>query len=138
MDFHAGRINREHSDVDFIVALRHRDPLIAALTEAGFTPVASDAPNTVQRFVCEDMVVEVTFVVRRANGRIVTPGFEHWPWLDGALSDQPVEFSGVQVHVVSAAALLDTKLGWVSNVGDEPRQHDLADIKILRRSVERL
>ncbi len=95
----------------------------------------SDTPDAVQTFVRDHVDLEVTFVVEQSDGTVVTPGFENWPWLPGAFSAQAVEFRGRSIRAVSAEALLDTKLGWVRHVGEDPRPHDLADIETLQHHL---
>jgi Aminoglycoside-2''-adenylyltransferase len=135
IDFHAGRISREHCDVDLVVAVRQRDVLARVLTGVGFAPRASDVPDAVQIFVRGDVSVEVTFIVEGPDGTVVTPGYEDWPWLAGAFDGGEVEFGGLRIHAVAPAALLDTKVGWADHVGEEPRPHDLSDIEVLRRHL---
>ena len=69
------------------------------------------------------------------DGRIVTPGFEHWPYPDGALGDDTLDFDGVPVRALSVEALLDTQENWQHHVGDPPRPHDVVDIVALRRLI---
>jgi hypothetical protein len=135
IDFHVQRMTRRHSDVDLVVRLRERDQCTAVLKGAGCTPMPSDTPDAVQTFMRDGVHVEVTFVVETSDGAVVTPGFEDWPWLPGAWSAETVEFRGLRVRAVSAEALLDTKLGWVRHVGEDPRPHDLADIETLQRHL---
>jgi hypothetical protein len=135
IDFHAGRVSRAHSDVDFVVPLRQRDLLSRVLTGVGFAPRTSDDPDAVQTFVRGGVSVEVTFIVEGPDGTVITPGYEDWPWLAGAFDLCEVEFGGIRIHAVAPAALLDTKVGWVDHVGEEPRPHDLADIEVLRRQL---
>jgi len=135
VDFHVQRMTRSHSDVDLVVRLRERDQLIAVLTGARFTPMPSDTPDAVQTFDRDGVDLEVTFVVETSDGTVITPGFEDWPWLPGACSAHAVEFRGLRIRAVSAEALLDTKLGWVRHVGEDPRPHDLADIETLRHHL---
>ena len=135
IDFHTGRVSREHSDVDLVVAVRQRDVLARVLTAAGFAPRASDAPDAVQTFVRGDVSVEVTFIIEGPDGTVVTPGYEDWPWLAGAFDGGEIEFGGIRIKAVAPAALLDTKVGWADHVGEEPRPHDLADIQVLGRHL---
>jgi hypothetical protein len=132
VDFHVQRLTRSHSDVDLVTRLGERDHLTAVLTGARFTPMRSDTPDAVQTFARDGVDLEVTFVVERSDGTVVTPGFEHWPWLPGACAGHTVEFRGLSIRAVSAEALLETKLGWMSHVGEDPRPHDLTDIETLQ------
>lgn len=137
IDAHVGRTTRRHSDVDLVVPVLARDRLTSELAAAGFSPVASDAPDAVQTFVRDGVSLEITFVEHADDGMVVTPGYEGWPWLPGACGDETVEFRGVRLRVVSAEALLDTKLGWRRHVGEDPRPHDLADIQALEHHLRR-
>ena len=132
VDFHAGRITRPHSDVDFVIELALSRVARTLLRKASF--VECDPPLTSPGHVSMErggVVVEVTFV-GTSGGAHVTPGFEHWPWPSGSFEDRWATLEGHRVRVVSIETLIDTKSQWAVVLGEPPRPHDLTDLELLR------
>ena len=104
VDAHLGRITRRHSDIDLAVSLADRDALTEALRMHGLVSVPGAEPAG-EFFDGGPCRVEITYLTETASGEVVTPGFEHWPYLAGALQAHPVRIHGVDVPVLSIAAL---------------------------------
>lgn len=108
-----------------------REALTEALGSHGLVSVPGAEPAG-EFFDGGPCRVEITFLIETANGEVLTPGFEHWPWLPGALHDDPVRIHDVDVPVLSTAALIETKEHWQDHVGDPMRPHDHTDLQALR------
>ena len=132
VDFHLGRVSRNHSDIDVALWVTDRDLATRVLTRRGFRLDHSRSSDGVELFVDSVEHVEVTYIGLAADGSVVTPGFEHWPYQPRSFGDEERTLRGVRAPVMSAAALLDTKRGWQREMGDPLRPHDLADIDELR------
>jgi hypothetical protein len=132
VDFHAGRITRSHSDIDFLIGLDLNRIARTLLRKASFVELPTTSPTQgLVKIEKGDVEVEITLVAAR-GGKMVTPGFEHWPWPAGTFGDQWAELGGHRVRVVSVRSLIDTKSQWAVRIGDPPRLHDLADLALLR------
>jgi lincosamide nucleotidyltransferase A/C/D/E len=131
VDAHLGRVTRSHSDIDFAVVLDDRDALTEALRRHGLVrvPGAGPAGEFFEGWSCR---VEITYLIETVSGDVVTPGFEHWPYVAGALLAEPVGIRGVEVPVLSIAALIDTKEHWQDHIGEPMRPHDRSDLAALR------
>jgi hypothetical protein len=132
VDFHLGRISRNHSDVDVALWVTDRELAARVLTRRGLRLDHSRSSEGVERFVSRTDHVTVTYLGLAADGSVVTPGFEHWPYQPRSFGEEHRTLRGVRATVTSAAALFDTKCNWEREVGEPPRPHDLADIEALR------
>jgi hypothetical protein len=134
IDFHAGRITRAHSDIEFYVWNHDADAARAALTEAGFLAPPGLHPEEGQPYLKDGQEVGSWFLLHDAEGRIVTPGrWADWPWYPGAFDGPPLTLDGVTAGVVTLEALLDTKANFAKHPHGAPlREKDVADIALLR------
>ena len=105
VDFHLGRVSRNHSDVDVALWVTDRELATRVLTRRGLRLDHSRSSDGVELFVEPVEHVKVTYIGLAADGSVVTPGFEHWPY-------QPRSF-GEEDRTLRGA-------------------HDLADIEALR------
>jgi hypothetical protein len=132
LDFHAGRITRAHRDIDLVTWARHRRRLVRLLEAAGY---ATRRSETAQIFV-EKLGHEVNFVfLYRRGGEVVTPGFEHWPWPEGAFSQRRLELEGVLCRALSLEALLEEKEHYDAYLGTPLRPKDEVSLRALRALV---
>ena len=132
VDFHLGRVTRPHSDIDFVVALGDKATLWDLLEAEGAAHTGSDETGGVESFDLDDLRIEITYVLEDEKGRLVTPGYESWPWPQTSLADEHVTLEGIVTRAVSVTGLLEMKEGWEENLGEKPRPHDVADIEALR------
>lgn len=133
MDFHVGRISRQHSDVDLAVHLGGRDSLLEVIRRQDFTAATGNDVAGVELFIGRGIRLEVTYLAVREDGCLCTPGHEHWPYPAGSFGDERATLHGVGVPVMSVAGLLELKEGWRREIGEPLRPHDLADIHALRQ-----
>ena len=131
VDFHLGRITREHADVDLVTWLRHRTRVRDLLVERGFA-VVPGCPEP--QLVLAKRGDEASFVfVARLGGRVVVPGYEAWPFIPGSFPTAPKTLGGVRARVLSAKSLLHEKLHHEEWSGKPLRPTDRESIEILRR-----
>ncbi|MDQ3893524.1 MAG: hypothetical protein M3292_02490 [Actinomycetota bacterium] len=110
VDFHAGSVTRAHDDVDIAVWLADL-PRIAELLEADawrHAPSHDDDGGT--GYERDGVRLELTYLVRDADGRIFTP-LRHGraSWSDDALAGDVRTLLGVRSRVVGLAPLMSTK-----------------------------
>jgi hypothetical protein len=132
VDFHAGRVTREHGDLDVAVWWHDRDRVAALLEDQAWehTPEAGE-----DGYTCYErgaVRLEVAFLARDDHGRVYTPlrdGRAAWP--DESFGDDAVELLGVEARVIGRAALISDK----SVVREDPSTsaRDRADLLSLAR-----
>ena len=82
VDFHAGAVTRPHDDVDIAVWLEDVPRIAELLTDAGWIHAPEPDEDGGTGFEQVDVRLELTYLVRRDDGSIVTPlrDFEaRWP-----------------------------------------------------------
>jgi hypothetical protein len=139
MDFRAGRVTREHSDIEAFVWKSDAGSVRAALERRGFfAPPGGLYPEEAMTFLKDRYEVGFWYLVRDDAGRIVTPGrWADWPWIAGAFDAPPGTLDGVTAPVISVEALLDMKENFSKHPhGAPPREKDLRDIALLRHLLE--
>jgi hypothetical protein len=110
VDFHVGELTRPHGDLDLGV-WRDDLPRIAALLEGDcwrHAPEPDEDGGT--GYEREGLRLELTFLVREDDGRVVTPlrgGAAVWS--ADAFGDDVRELRGVRARVLSLAALTRMK-----------------------------
>ncbi len=132
LDFHFGRSSRSHSDIDLVTWLRHRARVHRLVQARGFA--ARPAPPPTRRLVMEKEGVEVNFALieHGKKGKVVTRGWEHWPWPEGAFSSHLFEFDGLRCRVMTIDALVEEKENYRQFTGRPLRPKDRESLEILR------
>ncbi len=130
VDFHAGSVTRAHDDVDIAVWLADL-PRIAELLEADawrHAPSHDDDGGT--GYERDGVRLELTYLVRDADGRIFTP-LRHGraSWSDDALAGDVRTLLGVRSRVVGLAPLMRTKSSPRDDL--EEAAKDRADFRVL-------
>ena len=132
IDFHLGRVTRNHSDVDVALWVTDRELAARVLTRRGLRLDCSRSSDGIELFVGPGGPVEVTYLGLTSGGFVVTPGFERWPYPSGSFSDEHRTLMDVSAAVMSATALMDTKSNWEREMDEPLRPHDRTDIEALR------
>lgn len=110
VDFHAGRVTREHGDIDIAVwAVDHGRlaALLGSRTWMHRPEVGEDGYTGYER---GGVRLEVAFLACDERGRVYTPlrdGRAEWP--DGAFGDDRVALQGVPARVIGRGALVAEK-----------------------------
>lgn len=135
LDFHLGRITREHADIDLVTWRRHEHRLRRTLEACGWRPVRGDEHVGLD---LEKRGQEACFTfIERRGDEIVTRGYESWPWPPGAFTEVPRSLGGVTCLVMAPEALLEEKENYEAFRGRAPRPHDRVSLELLRRLVRR-
>jgi hypothetical protein len=130
VDFYVGAVTRAHDDLDLAVWLTDVSRIAELLSEEGWrhAPAADEDGGT--GFEHGVVRLELTYLVREGDGRIVTPlrhGQAEWP--ERALADDVRELRGVRARLVGLAALTDGKSSPREDPGDAAK--DRADFEQL-------
>jgi Aminoglycoside-2''-adenylyltransferase len=112
VDFHAGRVMRDHEDVDLAVWQSEVD-LVSGLLEAhGWVHAREPGEEGYTGYECGEVRVELAFLACDVAGTVYTPltdGRGDWP--AGSFGDEMAEVNGVQARVVGLASLIEDKSG---------------------------
>lgn len=134
VDLHAGRITREHSDLDLVVHVDDLDGVMDLLHGSGWGDAGGSRADGYLAFVKDDVRLELAFIARGEDGTVYTPlpgGPVSWP--TGALGTDVGRVGGVSARVVTLDALIADKS---EDHGDalaaEKDRADLATIQSLR------
>jgi hypothetical protein len=133
VDFHAGRITREHGDIDVAVWERDAARLADLLAAQGWEHQPETGEDGYTAYERGPVRLEVAFLARGEDGRVYTPlrnGRAEWP--DEAFGNTSLALRGVEARVIERAALIAEK----SAVRDDPviAATDRADLANLAAS----
>jgi hypothetical protein len=112
VDFHAGRVTREHDDVDVAVWQADLDRIRVLLEGEGWLRAAQLGEDGYTAYERLEVRLELAFLTRDEEGSIYTPlaeGRGEWP--SGSFGDAQAALGVVQARVVSRAALIEDKSG---------------------------
>ena len=138
VDFHAGRMTRDHADID--VAIWRTDAVIAArwLVRHGWAHAPGAEQDGYTTYTRDDVQVDLAFLARGEDGTVYTPlksGRGVWP--PGSFGSDVRRLAGRRARVVTVASLIADK----SQLRDDPisATKDAADVggASLRRNVTR-
>jgi len=134
VDFHAGAVTRRHDDLDLAVWLADFPRIASRLARDGWEHRPSPDDDGGTGLVRDDVLLELTYLVRDEDGAIYTPhSGGRGPWTQEALAHEVRELDGVRAHLVSLVPLSRSK----SSPRDDPADaaKDDADAAILARLV---
>jgi hypothetical protein len=130
VDFHVGRVTRDHSDVDLAIWRSDLD-LVSGLLEAhGWAHAPEPGEQGYTGYEREEVRVELAFLARDEAGTVYTPlpdGQGDWP--AGSFGDAIAEVNGVHAHVVGLASLIEDKSG--ARHDPDVSAKDQADVALL-------
>lgn len=134
VDFHAGRVTREHADLDLAVWSVDGGRLADLIVEQGWVHTPEEGEDGYTCYERGSIRLEVAFLASDDRGRIYTPlrkGRGEWP--DAAFGDDVVELLGVRARVIRLEALIADK----SVAHDDPSttEKDRADLLSLSRAT---
>jgi hypothetical protein len=134
MDFHAGRVTRDHSDIEFYAYLEHAPRIRDLLTARGFGAPPGLHPDEGQPFLKDGQELGLWYLTDREDGAIVTPGrWSDWPWPAGSFDGPAGTIGDIEAPVVTLDCLLETKMKFAEHPHGAPlRDKDIADIALLR------
>jgi Aminoglycoside-2''-adenylyltransferase len=112
VDFHAGRVTRDHEDVDLAVWQSDLD-LVSGLLEAhGWVHAPEPGEDGYTGYERGEVRVELAFLACDEAGTVYTPlrdGQGDWP--AGSFGGEMAEVNSVQARVVGLASLIEDKSG---------------------------
>jgi len=138
VDFHAGRVTREHGDVDLGIWLDDMPRIDEVLAAGGWEDLRDPDVDGGKAFGRDGVRLELTYLYRDPDGAVYTPLRDgtRGRWTDQALADEVGELDGVRCRVVSLASML-----WMKEPGrrndPEEASKDVADYEVLRASTLR-
>ena len=110
VDFHAGRVTREHGDIDIAVWAADHGRLSALLGSRAWMHRPEAGEDGYTGYERDGVRLEVAFLARDGRGCVHTPlrdGRAEWP--DGAFGDDRVALQGVAARVIGRGALVAEK-----------------------------
>ena len=131
VDLHAGRVTREHGDIDLVVRVEDLQRASAGLERAGWCRTGGSGAEGYLAFERREVRIEVAFVAFDKDGTVYTPLPDgRAPWPRDALGSDIGEVDGIRVPVISLEALIDDK---TTNHGDPIADaKDRLDVAVLR------
>ena len=136
LDARAGRITRQHGDVEFWVERPHAERSKAVLVGAGATALATQPPEEACEFTWDDVLFSAAYFDRQPDGSSIQLGgrFSDWLFPPGSFGHSPGTLDGTPVLAMSVSGMLAMKEQFPRLRNGRPwRQKDIADIEILRR-----
>lgn len=130
VDFHAGRVTRQHADVDITVWSADLERVHALIEASGWVHVPEPSEDGYTGYERRGIRVEFAFLARDEAGTVYTPlaaGRADWP--AASFGDDQAELEGVLARVVSLASLIEDKSG--PRADPAVAAKDQADIAIL-------
>ena len=137
LDYHAGRITRDHGDIDLVARFRQRTRIRKLLEENGYRVVRLTALASIQ-FSKRGQDVGLAFIWTDEMARTVTRGRESWlahrglRWPDDAFRNRYYTLRGIACRAMSVESLLGEKENYERHSGRPLREKDLVSIKLLR------
>ncbi len=130
VDFHAGRITRSHEDIDLAIWLDDEPRVAAILAASGWTHAPEPDEDGGTGYERGGVRLELTYLVRRADGRIVVPLRDvDAAWPEGAFAADERSLAGVSAHVIALVALKRGKSLARDDAGAAAK--DRADLDVL-------
>jgi Aminoglycoside-2''-adenylyltransferase len=130
VDLHAGRLTRDHADVDVAVWASDLARVRRLLEDEGWTHVPEPGEQGYTGFERGSVRLELAFLARDGVGTVHTPlpeGRGEWP--PGSFGEDRAGLGGVAARVVGLASLVEDKSG----PRDDPaaQAKDRADVAVL-------
>ncbi len=112
VDFHVGRVTRDHADIDLAVWERDLDKVKVLLELHGWTHAPEPGEDGYTGYERDGVRIELALLARDENGVVFTPleqGRGTWP--TGSFGDVEAQLDGVSARVVGLASLIEDKSG---------------------------
>jgi hypothetical protein len=138
VDFHLGRVTREHEDIDLFVWARDAEALVALLAARSYEEVGGPPPERQRNLRRDGVDLHVTLLVRTSAGGVRTafapPEWDDWP--DGMLDAGTGRIGETTVRVISRDAQVEIKRRFHEFRPDRPqRDKDRADLRLLEAEI---
>jgi hypothetical protein len=131
VDFHVGRVTRDHEDIDLAIWRSDLDHVAELLQQHGWVHAPVPGEEGYTGYAREDVRLELAFLARDQDGTVYTPlagGRGSWP--PGSFGSEQSEVDGVPARVVGLASLIEDK----SAPREDPAvaAKDRSDVALLR------
>jgi hypothetical protein len=136
VDFHAGRVTRDHEDIDVAVWLSDLRRIGALLESDGWRHAPEPDEDGGTGYERESVRLELTYLVRDADGSVQIPlrtGRATWP--ADALASATAELHGVHARVMPLEPLARGKSRSREEAGEAAK--DRADSAVLAELIRR-
>ena len=130
VDFHVGRVTRDHADVDVAIWAEDLDRIGTLLEAEGWTHAPVPGEEGYTGYERAGTRLELAFLARDESGTVYTPlaaGRGDWP--AGSFGDDQAEVDGVLARVVGLSSLIEDKSG--PRVDPVAAAKDRADVALL-------
>ena len=130
VDFHAGRVTRDHADVDVAVWAADLDRIRALLETEGWIHTPEPGEDGYIGYERQGVRLELAFLASDEAGTVYTPLAEgRGDWPASSFGHGRVELGDVSAHVVSLTSLIEDKSG----TGRDPvaAEKDSSDVALL-------
>ena len=110
VDFHAGRVTREHADIDIAVWSAHRQRVAQLLLDQGWIHRPEPGEDGYTSYERSVIRLELAFLARDTRGQIYTPlqeGRGEWP--AHSFGNEVGDLRGVRARVVGRESLIADK-----------------------------
>jgi hypothetical protein len=131
VDFHAGRLTRDHADIDIAVWQSDLDAVDALLAAEGWAPSPAPEDDGYTTYVRDRVHLDVAFLARDERDTVYTPlesGRGEWP--PDSFGADVRELAGTRAHVVSLTSLIADKSERREDSATASK--DAADVAVLR------
>ena len=131
VDLHAGRVTRDHEDIDVAVWQTDLQSVRGLLVADGWTDTTPVESDGYESYSNDGIRLDVAFLARDRHGIVYTPlrgGRGEWP-LDSFAADVR-DLAGVRAHVVTRASLIADKSELREDAATAGK--DAADARVLR------
>jgi hypothetical protein len=131
VDFYAGRVTRDHADIDVAVWFSDLDRAKDGLQQEGWEVTADSPQGGYLELRHGSLHLDLTYLARdEPTGEVYTPLPEgRGTWAEGAFGDDIAELEGIRAHVVRLDSLISDK----SEDRSDPvsAMKDRADVAVL-------
>ncbi len=130
VDFHAGRVTRNHADIDVAVWAQDLHRIRTLLEAEGWIHAPEPQEDGYTGYEHGDTRLELAFLARDDEGLVHTPlreGRGNWP--AGSFGEEQAELAGVVARVVGLTSLIEDKSG--PRLDPAVARKDRSDVAVL-------
>jgi hypothetical protein len=130
VDFHAGRVTRDHADIDIAIWRTDADTVARRLVRHGWAHAPGAEQDGYTSYTRDGVHVDLAFLAQDEDGTVYTPlnsGRGDWP--PGSFGSDVRRLAGTRARVVTVDSLVADK----SQIHDDPisAAKDAADVAVL-------
>jgi hypothetical protein len=138
MDFFAGRITREHEDIDLFIWAVDANGLAELLSRRGFEETGGPPPARQRNLERDGIELHITLLETTPDGGVRTaaapPEWDDWP--SGMLDGGPGRIGTLVVPIIGPEAQIEIKRRFRELRPERPeRRKDRADIAVIEEAL---